>query len=237
MNHAAVDAGLENIRQVAVPAEWADAEDAPKGAGVACSDPKLKKYVDEVMVPANDMRGDFLPVSAFTDTADGALPQGTAAFEKRGIAVSVPQWIPANCIQCNQCSYVCPHAAIRPFGFDKEELAKAPDGLRAAVESVFSSASAQSANEALEKARTKVVEAFGADAIGADGVLASDYVSLPYGKAYVEDDLLGRLPRRSDRVFVIREYSHGEFAVHRAFTRKSHHPGGIRISCIIGGIN
>jgi pyruvate-ferredoxin/flavodoxin oxidoreductase len=130
MNHAAVDAGLENIRQVVVPAEWADAEDAPKGAGVACSDPKLKKYVDEVMVPANDMRGDFLPVSAFADTADGALPQGTAAFEKRGIAVSVPQWIPANCIQCNQCSYVCPHAAIRPFVFDKEELAKAPDGLQ-----------------------------------------------------------------------------------------------------------
>ena len=129
MNHAAVDAGLENIREVAVPASWADAADEAKGAGVSCSDPKLKKYVDEVMVPANDMRGDFLPVSAFTDTADGALPQGTAAFEKRGIAVSVPQWIPANCIQCNQCSYVCPHAAIRPFVFDKDELAKAPAGL------------------------------------------------------------------------------------------------------------
>ncbi len=129
MNHAAVDAGLENIHEVAVPADWANAADEAADTGITCADAKLKKYVDGVMTPANNMRGDALPVSAFKDTADGAIPQGTAAFEKRGIAVSVPKWIPENCIQCNQCSYVCPHAAVRPFVFNKDELAAAPDGL------------------------------------------------------------------------------------------------------------
>jgi pyruvate-ferredoxin/flavodoxin oxidoreductase len=128
MNIAAVDAGLEHIVEVKVPASWANPKaDAPV-SGAKSSRVDLRKYVDTIMTPANDMRGDALPVSAFLDTADGAIPQGTAAFEKRGIAVEVPQWIPANCIQCAQCALVCPHAAIRPFAFNKAEADAAPAG-------------------------------------------------------------------------------------------------------------
>ena len=130
MNCRAVDAGLEHIVRFQVPEAWRHPEpDAPAPAAET-NRPELAKYVDEVMTPANLMRGDRLPVSAFADTADGALPQGTAAFEKRGIAVNVPRWIPENCIQCNQCSYVCPHASIRPFVFDEQEAQAAPAGLK-----------------------------------------------------------------------------------------------------------
>ena len=128
MNIAAIDAGLENVVEVPVPAAWkSPAPDAPD-AGVECSRPELKDFVDKIMVPVNDMRGDSLPVSAFMKTTDGAVPQGSAAFEKRGVAVEVPQWIPANCIQCTQCSLVCPHAVIRPFAFTADEAAAAPEG-------------------------------------------------------------------------------------------------------------
>jgi pyruvate-ferredoxin/flavodoxin oxidoreductase len=128
MNFAAVDAGLEHLNEISVPDSWLNpAPDAPAKPTEAAN-PALAEYIDKVMLPANSMRGDKLPVSAFMKNADGMIPQGTAAFEKRGIAVDVPKWIPENCIQCNQCSYVCPHASIRPFVYDAAELDRAPDG-------------------------------------------------------------------------------------------------------------
>ena len=131
MNNAAVDAGLANVVRVDIPDSWLTAEDEPvekkQSAGA------LADYVDNIMNPINSMRGDDLPVSAFLDTDGGSfVPAGTAAFEKRGIAVDVPSWIPENCIQCNQCSLVCPHAVIRPFVMTDEELADAPEGTKSA---------------------------------------------------------------------------------------------------------
>ena len=128
MNNQAVDAGLENIIQLEIPASWSDPAPDKAAAKVTGTRKDVVKFVEEVMIPVNAMRGDKLPVSAFVDGADGHLPQGTAAYEKRGIAVDTPKWIPENCIQCNQCSFVCPHAVIRPFIMTKEELAAAPDG-------------------------------------------------------------------------------------------------------------
>ena len=129
MNCAAVDAGIDNIKKVEVPAEWSNpAPDAP-AKSVVGDRKDLVEYVENVLIPVNNMRGDSLPVSAFIKTANGTLPQGTAAYEKRGIAVDVPRWIPENCIQCNQCSYVCPHAVIRPFAISGEEMKSAPEGL------------------------------------------------------------------------------------------------------------
>lgn len=126
MNIEAVDAGVEKVRELKVPASWAaPAPDAPKAAPEGGLE-HARAFVENVVVPINAMRGDKLPVSAFMDIADGAVPVGTAAFEKRGIAVDVPQWIPENCLQCNQCSFVCPHSVIRPFVFTEKELADAP---------------------------------------------------------------------------------------------------------------
>ena len=88
---------------------------------VAGNRPELVKFVNNIVVPVSKMNGDSLPVSAFKDMADGTFPQGSAAYEKRGIAVDVPEWIPENCIQCNLCSYVCPHAVIRPAVMTEEE--------------------------------------------------------------------------------------------------------------------
>ncbi|MDD6188901.1 MAG: pyruvate:ferredoxin (flavodoxin) oxidoreductase [Clostridiales bacterium] len=126
MNIAAVDAGLDNVVEISIPESWKNPEANAASHGVDTDRVDLKKYVDNIMTPVNDMRGDSLPVSAFMDMADGAVPQGAAAFEKRGIAVEVPKWIPENCIQCGQCSLVCPHAAIRTFAYDKDEVAGAP---------------------------------------------------------------------------------------------------------------
>ncbi len=130
MNQAAVDAGLTEVREVKVPAEWKNAVDRKEKSEIESNRPELVKYVEEVLVPVNNMRGDSLPVSTFLPTSNGVLPQGTAAFEKRGIAVDVPEWIPENCIQCTQCSYVCPHAVIRPFALSKSEVEAAPAGLK-----------------------------------------------------------------------------------------------------------
>jgi len=123
MNFAAVDAGGSNVSKIEVPKEWANLtieaevidEDRPEF---------IRKAVDMI----NAQKGDDLPVSIFKGIEDGTLPAGTTAFEKRGIAVDVPEWISDNCIQCNQCSYVCPHAAIRPFLISEEEMAKLPEG-------------------------------------------------------------------------------------------------------------
>ena len=122
MNFAAVDAGGNNVQKIEVPAEWAklkvEADEVSKRPAF------IKNIVDVI----NAQKGDTLPVSTFNGREDGTFNAGTTAFEKRGIAVDVPQWIPENCIQCNQCSYVCPHAAIRPFLIDEKEMAALPDG-------------------------------------------------------------------------------------------------------------
>ena len=120
MNNAAIDNGIDAIVAVEVPAGWAEAGDTAAEAATG------NEFVDKLLVPMNKLEGDKLPVSAFTDYADGTFPSGTAAYEKRGIAIDVPEWQMDTCIQCNQCAFVCPHAAIRPVLMTEEEAAKAP---------------------------------------------------------------------------------------------------------------
>ena len=120
MNYAAVDAGGNAVEKVEVPAEWASIEVKVATATVDMSRPE---FVRNIVDPINALKGDNLPVSAFNGREDGTWDNGTAAYEKRGIAVNVPEWNVENCIQCNQCSYVCPHAAIRPFLATEEEAA------------------------------------------------------------------------------------------------------------------
>ena len=127
MNHDAIDAGCQQVVEVKVPEEWKNAGDTAMGIpNVSCSDKVLEDFVNEIQIPCNAQKGDTLPVSTFVHMADGTFPQGSAAFEKRGIAVDVPAWDSANCIQCNFCSYVCPHAVIRPVIMTEDELKKAP---------------------------------------------------------------------------------------------------------------
>ena len=121
MNFAAVDAGGNNVQKITVPADWAKIK---VGADDATS--TRPAFIKNVVDVINAQKGDDLPVSTFNGREDGTFNAGTTAFEKRGIAVDVPQWMPENCIQCNQCSYVCPHAAIRPFLIDETELAALP---------------------------------------------------------------------------------------------------------------
>ena len=129
MNWKAIDAGFDAYHKVEVPADWAtaaDAEDNTELAGNAAT----VKMVKNVMEPVAKMDGDSLPVSAFVDYVDGQFEQGASAYEKRGVAVNVPEWNADNCIQCNQCAYVCPHATIRPFALTEEEVANAPESLK-----------------------------------------------------------------------------------------------------------
>ncbi len=132
MNYAAVDAGIANVNVIDVPADWANAVDAEKAARkYDHSDrPEMDKFIKNILNPVSSHLGDRLPVSTFADMADGTFPQGSAAHEKRGIAVDVPVWIPENCIQCNQCSLVCPHAVIRPYALNASEQANAPEGMK-----------------------------------------------------------------------------------------------------------
>ncbi len=130
MNHKAIDAGLANVNEIAVPAEWKTESGAGKLPVIEGRDEKLVSFVKDILLPVNAQQGDTLRVSAFKGAEDGTFPQGSAAYEKRGIAVDVPEWVPENCIQCNQCAYVCPHAVIRPFVMDEAELAKAPAGTK-----------------------------------------------------------------------------------------------------------
>ena len=125
MNYKAIDAGADALHKVEIPASWADAQDAPDTT-VLEGNPATVKMVKEIMEPVAKMDGDSLPVSAFMDHVDGQFEQGASAYEKRGVAVMVPEWIPENCIQCNQCAFVCPHATIRPFALTADEVAKAP---------------------------------------------------------------------------------------------------------------
>ncbi|WP_297831250.1 pyruvate:ferredoxin (flavodoxin) oxidoreductase [uncultured Rikenella sp.] len=122
-NYAAVDAGGKNVVKVEVPAEWASITVTAKAA-----DPSRPEFISKIVDPINALAGDDLPVSAFTGREDGTWEAGTAAYEKRGIAAAIPAWKPENCIQCNQCAYVCPHAAIRPFLLTEAEAAAAPEG-------------------------------------------------------------------------------------------------------------
>ena len=128
MNHRAIDAGATAFVRVDVPASWADAKDEGQGAELE-GRPGLVKMVRDIMEPVGRMDGDRLPVSAFVEHADGQFEQGAAAYEKRGVAVSVPTWDAASCIQCNQCAFVCPHATIRPFALTEEEAAAAPSAI------------------------------------------------------------------------------------------------------------
>ena len=131
MNHDAIDAGATGYVKVEVPADWKNATDDSKKKVATGSRQELVDYVNSVVYPVNSFHGKDLPVSTFEKYADGTSPQGTAAYEKRGVAVDVPEWIVDNCIQCNQCSYVCPHAVIRPIAMTDEELKNAPEGTKA----------------------------------------------------------------------------------------------------------
>nr|WP_312354485.1 pyruvate:ferredoxin (flavodoxin) oxidoreductase [Aminipila sp.] len=121
MNLQAVDAGVKNIHKVEIPSDWAEAQDAPDKNKIEGRDKAHTDYIKEILIPTNAMRGDGIPVSKFMDSVGGFIPAGTAAFEKRGIAVEVPVWISENCIQCTWCSYSCPHGVIRPFVMDEKE--------------------------------------------------------------------------------------------------------------------
>ena len=125
MNYKAIDLGATAYVKIDVPADWANAVDeAP--AKELTGRPATVKMVRDILTPVDKMDGDSLPVSAFVDHADGTFELGASAYEKRGVAVSVPEWDSTKCIQCNQCAYVCPHATIRPFALTADELAAAP---------------------------------------------------------------------------------------------------------------
>ncbi len=120
MNWKAVDAGANGIKKINVPAEWVNSEN-PKG-----KTEELPEFIEQILIPMNKQEGEDLPVSAFNGREDGTFPSGTSAYEKRGVAILLPEWNKDACIQCNQCSFVCPHAAIRPILLDKAEKEKAP---------------------------------------------------------------------------------------------------------------
>ena len=124
MNNLAIDKGVQALTKIEIPPEWIKAEDHKKH-----NNEKQPEFIKNVLIPMNRQEGDTLPVSAFSDRENGCFPMGTSAYEKRGIAIHTPEWQIDHCIQCNQCSYVCPHAAIRPFLISEEELAHAPKTL------------------------------------------------------------------------------------------------------------
>ena len=133
MNYDAIDAGAKQVVEVTVPESWKDAAD--EGLAQPKVDENGRKdvvdFVKNIQAKVNAQEGNTLPVSAFNDYVDGSTPSGSSAYEKRGIAVDIPVWKPENCIQCNRCAYVCPHAVIRPVALTEDELAKAPEGMEA----------------------------------------------------------------------------------------------------------
>ena len=137
LNYAAIDAGADAYVKVNVPDAWATCPDDAPVAPVTDKRADLADFVNNIVKPVNGMQGDALTVAAFKDCADGTYPQGAAAFDKRGVAVSVPVWHEENCIQCNQCAFVCPHAAIRPFAMTEEEAAAAPAQTKFAAKPVI----------------------------------------------------------------------------------------------------
>ncbi|MFN3411887.1 MAG: pyruvate:ferredoxin (flavodoxin) oxidoreductase [Exilispira sp.] len=122
-NFDAIDKGAQVI-EVKVDPEWANLTDEKKDYG------DIPEFIENIVIPINSLKGDDLPVSAFLDREDGTFPAGTTQYEKRGIAVNVPEWNPENCIQCNQCAFVCPHAVIRPFLLDENEAKNVPEGTK-----------------------------------------------------------------------------------------------------------
>ena len=128
MNYDAIDAGAKQVVQIEIPESWKDCEDEFLGKSVA-GDSAVVDFVNNIQIPVNAQEGNKLPVSAFKDYVDGTTPSGSSAFEKRGIAVDIPVWNAENCIQCNRCAYVCPHAVIRPVAMTEEEVAAAPEGM------------------------------------------------------------------------------------------------------------
>ena len=125
-NLAAIDAGKDGLKEVAVPESWKDTQDPP------AQQRNVPEVVTKILEPLNDQKGDDLPVSAFEKYIDGVMDMGLTAYEKRGIAIRVPVWDPDKCIQCNKCSYVCPHAVIRPYLLTEKEKACAPEGMKTA---------------------------------------------------------------------------------------------------------
>ena len=131
MNYKAIDAGVDAVHKVEVPADWATAVDDKKPVE-RTGRPATVKMVNELLDPIGKMDGDSLPVSAFKDIADGQFETGASAYEKRGTAVMVPEWDPASCVQCNSCAFVCSHATIRPFILDAKEQAEVPSQIKLA---------------------------------------------------------------------------------------------------------
>ncbi len=140
LNYAAIDSGKDALNLVNVPAEWANAGETAPVAKATGNREDLVDFVNDVVIPVGAMKGDSLKVSAFTKYVDGTFPQGSAAYEKRGVAVTVPQWNPEHCIQCNNCAFVCPHACIRPFAMTEEEAAEAPAVTKFAAKPVIKTA-------------------------------------------------------------------------------------------------
>lgn len=123
-----IDRGSKEVVKIDVPESWKDAVDEEKEIAIPTNRPEMKDFVKNILHPIDHLHGDDLPVSKFVDRADGVYPQGSAAFEKRGIAITVPEWDGTKCAQCNLCSMVCPHAVIRPVCFNEEEVKNAPEG-------------------------------------------------------------------------------------------------------------
>jgi len=141
MNHTAIERGMSDLKEIKVPEAWKNLKiednhnnaiscDSNCSSCANCNRPELLDYVNNILKPVNEYKGNKLPVSAFVKYVDGTAPQGSAAFEKRGVAVDVPEWIPENCIECNFCSMVCPHAVIRPTALTEKELKNAPEGTK-----------------------------------------------------------------------------------------------------------
>ena len=127
MNNAAVDAGVTHVHKIEVPEEWKNCPDDQPAQQLVGRNKEQTDYLNEILVPTNTLTGDNVPVSKFLSTANGMIPSGTAAFEKRGIAADLPVWNCSNCMQCNWCSMACPHGAIRPFIISKQEATSYPD--------------------------------------------------------------------------------------------------------------
>ena len=123
-----IDRGSKEIVKIDVPESWKNAADEEKELVIPTNRPEMKDFVKNILHPIDHLHGDDLPVSKFVDRADGVYPQGSAAFEKRGIAITVPEWDGTKCAQCNLCSMVCPHAVIRPVCLNEEEVKNAPEG-------------------------------------------------------------------------------------------------------------
>lgn len=129
MNFDAIDRGCDGVVEVEVPKSWLDAKDEPLGAALIEDRPEVMKFVENIQSAVNGQEGNKLPVSAFMDYVDGSTPSGTSAHERRNVAVDVPCWNSENCIQCNRCAMVCPHAVVRPVAMTAEEKANAPEGM------------------------------------------------------------------------------------------------------------